>query len=116
MSVVFQPNVLERGQVRVNIRIEASLNISAFVAQQKATGYVLDHVSDHMAGDEPSLVVDGDCFLWRVPIYFAVLPHGRLGQVGSIDIDAQTGQLHITNELIQDMRDHAQALVERSAV
>jgi hypothetical protein len=115
MSVVLQPNVLERGQVRVAIHIEASLNVSAFVAQQKVTGYVLDHVSDHMAADEPSLVVDGEQFMWRVPVQFAVLPRGRLGQVGVIDVDAQTGQLHVTDQLVQEMRDHATALVERSA-
>ncbi|MFQ6100513.1 MAG: hypothetical protein ACE5OS_04685 [Anaerolineae bacterium] len=32
------------------------------MARQKAMGYVLDHVSDHMGGDEPSLVIDGERF------------------------------------------------------
>jgi len=101
--------------VRVDIRIEAELNVSAFVAQQKVTGYVLDHVSDHMAGDEPSLVVDGERFLWRVPVYLAVLPQGRLGQVGTIDVDAQDGQLLVTTELIEEMHRNAQTLVEHSS-
>ena len=98
MSVILQQRDLPRGQVRVDIRIEADLNVS-FVARQKVTGYVLDHVSDHMGGDEPSLVVDGERFLWRVPVYLAVLPQGRLGQVGTIDVDAQTGQLLVTDSL-----------------
>jgi hypothetical protein len=113
MSVILQQRDLTRGQVRVDIRIEADLNVSAFVARRKVTGYVLDHVSDHMAGDEPSLVVDGERFLWRVPVYLAVLPQGRLGQVGTIDVDAQNGQLLVTKELIEEMRSHARTLVER---
>lgn len=87
--------------------------MSAFVARQKVTGYMLDHVSDHMAGDEPSLVVDGERFLWRVPVYLAVLPQGRLGQVGAVDVDAQSGQLLVTRELIEEMHRNARTLVER---
>lgn len=113
MSVILQQRDLPRGQVRVDIRIEADLNVSAFVARRKVTGYVLDHVSDHMAGDEPGLVVDGERFLWRVPVYLAVLPRGRLGQVGTIDVDAQDGQLLVTKELIEEMHCHARTLVER---
>ena len=113
MSVIFQTRDTSQGQVRVDIRIMAELNVSAFMARQKVTGYVLDRVSDHMAGDEPSLVVDGERFLWRVPVYLAVLPHGRLGQVGTIDVDAQTGQLLVTNRLIEEMQRNARQLVER---
>jgi hypothetical protein len=114
MTVAFQAREMDRGQVRVDIRIQADLNVSAFVARQKVTGYVVDNISDHMAGDDPTLVVDGDRFLWRVPVQLAVLPRGRLGQVGTIDVDAQSGQLLITNRLTEDVRRNAQALVERA--
>ncbi len=110
MSAVLQADVIEQSRIRV----KAPLNISAFVARQKATGYVLDHVSDHMAGGNPRLVVDGDRFLWRVPIHFAVLPHGRLGQVGTIDVDARTGQLLLTPRFAEEAQHRAQMLVERA--
>ncbi len=112
--LILQNRSLTRGQVWVDVRVQAELNVSAFVARQKVTGYVLDHVSDHMGGDEPSLVIDGERFLWRVPVYLSVLPHGRLGQVGTVDVDAQTGQLLVTKELIEELQHHAQALVERA--
>ena len=111
MTVVFQQRDIDRGQVRVDIRIQAELNVSAFVARQKVTAYVLDNVSDHMAAEEPSLVVEGEQFLWRVPVTLAVLPHGRLGQVGTIDVDAQSGQLQVTSQLIEDVRRNARSLV-----
>lgn len=115
MTVAFQTRDSDRGQVRVDIRIQADLNVSAFVARQKVTGYVVDNISDHMGGDEPSLIIEADRFLWRVPIQLAVLPEGRLGQVGAIDVDAQSGQLQITSSLVENIRRNAQALVERSA-
>lgn len=114
MTVAFHTKDMDRGQVRVDIRIQANLNVSAFVARQKVTGYVVDNISDHMAGDEPTLVVEADRFLWRVPVQLAVLPHGRLGQVGTIDVDAQSGQLQVTSFLIEDIRRNARTLVERS--
>jgi hypothetical protein len=114
MTVVFKPREITRGQVRVDIRIQADLNISAFVARQKVTGYVIDNISDHMAGDEPSLVVEGERFLWRVPVSVAVLPEGHLGQAGTIDVDAQNGQLLITQRLIEEMHANAETLVARA--
>lgn len=114
MTVAFHTKNANRGQVQVDIRIQASLNISAFMARQKVTGYVVDHISDHMAGDEPSLVVEADRLLWRVPVQLAVLPQGRLGQVGTIDVDAQNGQLLTNSLLIEDIKRNARALVERS--
>ena len=115
MTVAFRPRDLERGQVQVDIRIQANLNVSAFVARHKVTGYVVDNISDHMAGDEPTLVVEVDRFLWRAPVFVAVLPQGRLGQVGTIDVDAQNGQMYVTARLIEDIRRNAQALVDHSA-
>lgn len=114
MTVAFQTRDTDRGQVRVDIRIQADLNVSAYVARQKVTGYVVDQISDHMAGDEPTLVVEADRFLWRVPVQLALLPHGRLGHVGTIDVDALSGQLQISSLLIEDIKRHAGALVDRS--
>ena len=105
---------MTRGQVWVNVHIQTELNVSAFMARQKVTGYVLDHVSDHMGGDEPSLVIDGEQFLWRVPVRLSVLPHGWLGQVGTVDVDAHTGQLLVTQALVEEMQRAALSLVERS--
>lgn len=113
--LILQNSSLTRGQVRVDVRVQAELNVSAFVARQKVTGYVLDRVSDHMGAGEPSLVIDGEQFLWRVPVYLSVLPHGRLGQVGAIDVDAQTGQLLAPQDLVEEMRHRAQTLVERAS-
>lgn len=112
MPLILENRSMTRGQVWVDVRVQAELNVSAFVARQKVTGYVLDHVSDHMGGDEPSLVIDGEQFLWRVPVCLSVLPHGRLGHVGSIDVDAHTGQLLVTKKLVEEMQRAAMSLVE----
>jgi hypothetical protein len=90
------------------------MNVSAYMARQKATGHVVDKVSDHMGGDEPTLVVEADRFLWRVPVQLAVLPYGRLGHVGTVDVDAHSGELQITDSLVEEFRRNALALVRPS--
>jgi len=115
MPLILEGRSKTRGQVWVDVRVQAELNVSAFVARQKVTGYVLDHVSDHMGGAEPSLVIDGERFLWRVPVCLSVLPHGRLGQVGTVDVDAHTGQLLVTKGLVEEMQRAALSLIERAA-
>ncbi len=84
-------------QSRLSVRIEvaADMNISAFVARKKVTGFVVDEISTQLRGREPTLVV-GKRIRWRVPVWLSLPPTGDLGEVGSIDVDVETGQLEIT--------------------
>jgi hypothetical protein len=115
MEVILRQGDLSSGQVHIDIQIRADLNVSAFVARQKVTGYVLDHVSDHMAGGEPSLVIDGERFLWRVPVLLALPPRGQLGQAVTIDVDAQSGEVLVTDQLLEELHHRARTLVESHA-
>ena len=104
--VLKQPAKLD-DQVHIDIRIQAKLNVSAYMAQRQVTGYLVDNVSDHLSGETPDLVVDGERLLWRVPVVLYLTSRGKVGQVGAIDIDAQTGQLQITPALINEIENRA---------
>jgi hypothetical protein len=71
------------------------VNITAFTARQKASGYVGDRISHLMGGDEPALVLSQGRLVWRVPIMLTTPVRGRVGIVGSLDVDAHTGSLLI---------------------
>jgi hypothetical protein len=107
MAVVLKQPTRFDDQVHVDIQIRADLNVSAYVARRQVTGYLLDNVSDHLSGETPDLVVDGERLLWRVPVVLYLTSRGRVGQVGTIDVDAQTGQLQITPSLIEDIEHRA---------
>lgn len=115
MSVVL--NQLPRADhgVQVDIHITADLNVSAYMAQRQVTTYLIDQVSDHLCGEDPELIIDGERFLWRVPVVLYLSPGGRIGQVGTLDIDAQTGQLHTTPDLLTAIERHAHELATRPA-
>ena len=87
------------------------VNITAFTARQKVSGYVGGQISHLMGGDEPSLLLSNGRLVWRVPIILTSPTRGKLGIAGSLDVDARTGQLFIEPQLIIQLEQNAQALI-----
>lgn len=103
------------GAVQVKIHIDTALNISASAAQRQVTTYLIDYVSDHLGGERPTLVIDNDQLFWRVPVALFLTSRGRIGQVGTIDVDGQTGELQLLPTTLTDIKAHADYLATRSA-
>ncbi|NCF64498.1 MAG: hypothetical protein GWP61_00900 [Chloroflexi bacterium] len=93
---------------------EPIVNITAYTARQKASGYVGGHISHMMGGGEPSLVLSRNRLVWRVPILLTSPSHGTLGVVGNLDVDARTGQLLASPDFADQVKAYAQTLVDRS--
>ena len=115
MAVMLKQPAQFDDRVHINIQIQADLNVSAFVARRQVTNYLIDNVSDHLCGETPDLVVDGQRMLWRVPVLLYLTSQGKVGRVGEIDVDAQTGQLQITPALIAEIEQRAYELAARSS-
>ena len=45
-----------------------------------------------LSGEEPTLVV-GERTRWQVPVIFSAPPTGRIGVVGAVEVDAQSGAI-----------------------
>lgn len=105
---------LRSAQVDINIRVSATLNITPFVARRKVNVLLLNQVGTGLGGGTPALVVENDRLCWRVPVFLALPPQGRLGQVGQIDVDAQTGEVLADAALLQEIADYAERLVAGS--
>ena len=92
---------------------EPPLNVTAFTARQKVSGYVSASISHMMGGDEPALLFSNQRLVWRVPIVLTSPTRGRLGFVGSLDIDARSGHLLILPSFTSTIQSNAKALLER---
>lgn len=114
MTIVLKQPAEFDDQVHVDVHIQADLNVSAYIARRQVTGYLIDNVSDHLSGEAPDLVIDGERLLWRVPVALYLTSQGKIGQVGTIDVDAQTGQLQITPSLINEIEQRARQLAIHS--
>jgi len=96
---------------RVSLHImPPDVRIPAVVARRRVTRFVLDHVSYLMHGGSPTLI-GTDHPYWRVPVILTLPTHGVVGPVGTIDVDAATGELQIFPDLIEEITSNAEKLV-----
>ena len=113
MSVQIHSLTPESSNLEINIRLSAKVNITAFSARQKVTGYLVDEISTNLHGGEPQLVV-GEHIRWRVPVILSMPPSGDREEVGLIDVDIVTGQLLVNRTIIEEIKGRAQHLASRS--
>jgi hypothetical protein len=100
-------------EVKIEFSLTAQVNITDFTAQRKVSKLLLDHVGNLLYGERPSLVV-GRRLLWRVPVWLALPTTGPLGQVGTLDVDAQTGEILFTQQILEEIAERGDALAQRS--
>src|SRR5438046_8205144 len=99
----------------INIRVTQPLNISSFSARQRVTQHVMQELSTQFGGDTPELTV-GERVYWSVPVVFTLPGKGVLGRVGTLRIDAGTGELLTDPQAEREMMHHAEQLAERAAL
>ena len=85
------------------------VTVTAQTAQKKVTKLLLDQVGNLLFGERPNLV-SGERSLWRVPVWLSYPTIGPLGQVGTLDVDAETGEILYTQQLLEEIADRGNAL------
>jgi hypothetical protein len=93
----------------ISIRVTQPLNITAFSARQRVTQHVILELSSQLGGDTPELTV-GERIYWSVPVVFTLPGKGILGRVGTLRVDATTGELLTDPQTEREMMDHAERL------
>lgn len=96
----------------IKIEISAPVNITAYVAQQKVTQFVIRKIGNQLCGDPPDLHV-GDRLCWSVPVVLGSPVKGIIGRVGEILVDVNTGELLVGKEKIEEITANAKSLAER---
>jgi hypothetical protein len=98
----------------INIRVTQPLNISSFVAR-RVTQYVMRELSTQLGSDTPELSVSERVY-WSVPVVFTMPGKGVLGRVGTLRVDAGTGELLTDPQTEREMMDHARQLAQGTAL
>ena len=99
----------------INIRVTQALNVTSFSARQRVTQHVMHELSTQFGGDTPELTV-GERVYWSVPVVFTLPGKGVLGRVGTLRVDAGTGELLTNPQTEQEMLRHAEQLAQRAAL
>ena len=93
--------------------VSARINITDIAAQRKVSRLLLDLVGTQLYGESPSLVA-GQRLVWRVPVWLGLPPAGPVGQVGTLDVDTQTGEVLYTQQLLDELAERGEALAQRT--
>jgi hypothetical protein len=103
----------EGAMLDISISLSAQANITAFVARQMVTQFVIQEISSQLGGEAPDLIV-GDRLCWSVPVVLTSPAKGVLGRVGEIQVDATTGEILADAATVAGIADHAERLAQRS--
>jgi hypothetical protein len=99
----------------INIQLTQPLNVTSVSTRQRVTQYVMQELSTQLGGDTPELTV-GERVYWSVPVVFTLPGRGALGRVGTLRVDAGTGELLTNPQTEQEMLRHAEQLAQRAAL
>jgi hypothetical protein len=114
MSVELERMVLpEYADVKIEVSVTARINITDLAAQRKVSRLLLDLVGTQLYGEKPNLVA-GRRLLWRVPVWLGLPAVGPVGQVATLDVDAQTGEVLYTQHLLDEIAERGDALAQRA--
>lgn len=98
---------------RVSLHIlPPRVRIPAIVARRKVNVFVGENISCSMGGGTPELVL-GARVVWRVPVFLTFPSYGVVGTAGTIDVDAETGDLLTTPSLVEELIHNAETLAAR---
>ncbi len=104
-------DLVERQRITLHI-LPPRVHVPAVVARRKVNVFVCNEISYLMGSGTPELV-GGERTVWRVPVLLTFPRHGAVGTVGTIDVDAETGDLLTTPSLIEEITRNAEALAAR---
>ena len=93
----------------------AQVPVSALIARQKVNVLMLEHVSNLLLADEPTLTrrPDGKV-VWRVPVDLTSPSRGRVGRVVEIDVDARYGSVFYDDATLVQVEQTARRLAEQT--
>lgn len=104
------PGIQDNQQLDIQIAIETTVNLDAQTARRRVTGWLVSEVGNMLMGGTPRLVI-AQKTVWRVPALLYSSEQGLIGEVGVVDIDADSGAVFADDQL----RDHILSNVQQIA-
>lgn len=83
----------------IQVSIVATVNINARAARRQATAWLVSEVGNMLIGGPPQLLISRQCTVWRVPAVLTSSIAGHIGEVGVVEINAENGELILTDQL-----------------
>ena len=96
--------------LKVEGEFAQDISVSPIVAQRKANGYLAQYVTMMVSADIPTLFLSQPP-VWRVPAILSLPDLGEVSTIGTVDIDAETGEIvSLPESQLSRMQEIAHAL------
>lgn len=99
----------EKGKVELKVNQTFEIKVTAVEANRQVRRWLRDEVSHLLSTDPPTLAV-GEQVIWRVPVWIGFPNIGRLGGVGTIEVDVDTGSMNNSSALKLNLERRAEML------
>jgi hypothetical protein len=96
--------------VYLQVHLVATLNTAAEQARRTVNREVVVQLGTGLVARDPELSIADGRVMWRVPIVLSLPGLGDVGQVGAVDVDAQTGAAVLTEAGQARIVEHARRL------
>lgn len=97
----------------VNGSFDCEVAVSPIIATRRANAYLAMNVTMMTLPGTPALVL-GKKPVWRFDVHFNYPHLGKIGVLGKIEVDAQTGQvIELTEQEISMMQERANVIATR---
>ncbi|MCB0110492.1 MAG: hypothetical protein KDE53_31440 [Caldilineaceae bacterium] len=104
--------VKHTGPVEITVNRKFQLNITAESAQRLVHNWLIDHVSSNIGSEPPTLVLETRP-VWRVPAALSLPRYGRVGTVGYLEVDVESGEIRNLVESKAAIEATAEQLVQQ---
>lgn len=101
--------VQDLNRLNVQISVEAVVNVDAKDARRRATAWLASEVGNMLIAGYPHLVISQNT-VWRLPVLLTSSETGVVGEVGSVDVDAVTGEPFVGASLRTQILDNVNRL------
>ena len=89
-------------ELDIHISIVATIHVDAKTARRRVTSWLVSEVGNMLVGGVPQLVISNRS-VWRVPAILTSSSVGTIGQVGVVDVDSESGEILVSEELREQM-------------
>ena len=117
MSILIETEKLpERGPLNIKLDVNATINTTADEARRKVSVYAGNEIADLLSGEAPDLVWQQQGAYWGVRVVLSSRSLGRIGLVGFIDVNVETGELQLTEQTTRRIEENAQRFAAGAAL
>lgn len=103
MTIIFDQYTVPETKGVFEIKKLVTLNVTAAEAQKIAGRWLRDEVAFRLTAMNPTLVIEDERTVWRVPAMYTSTHIGHVGEVGTVNIDVETEKIYASNELKDSM-------------